>query len=321
MSNWSTDELRPHERFDYWLEVRIAKHGRGRADLSRQDRRDFRASYSAHTVADAIVSEVQTSSYRFERSAADIARAPVDRFVIVQQCGLGCLMQPDDHPFVIPTGGFSTHHADTPYAFVPTVENDGFHARVVGIPFARCLPFIERAGDLTTQPLADASGMGSLFAAYFNSFVAQAPHLQGAAAEVAVQTLTQLALVARGLSSPRELGRDAVRAGQLERVRQFVGRNLQRADLTPASVARATGMSLRQLHLLFEPTDTTFARYVLQRRLERARQFLVLQPARPILDIALACGIDSPTVFYRGFRHAYGVTPTDYRTNYREDFA
>jgi AraC-like DNA-binding protein len=262
------------------------------------------------------VSEVQTSSYRFERSAADVARAPVDRFVIVQQCGVGCLMQPDQDSFVVPTGGFSTHHADTPYAFVPTVENGGFHARVVGIPFARCLPFIERAGDLTTQPLTDRNGIGGLFAAYFNSFFAQAPHLQGAAAEVAVQTLTQLALVARGLSSPHELGRDAVRAGQLERIRQFVGRNLQRADLAPASVARAVGVSVRHLHLLFEPTGTTFARYVLQRRLERARQFLVLQPGRPILDIALACGIESSTVFYRGFRQAYGTTPADYRKDF-----
>jgi AraC-like DNA-binding protein len=314
MSNWSTDELRPHERFDYWLEVRIAKHGRGSAALSRQDRGDFRANYAACTVGDASVSEVRTSSYRFERSAADIGRMPVDRFVIVQQLGVGCLMQPDQDAFVVPTGGFSTHHADTPYAFVPTIENGGFHARVVGIPFARCLPFIERAGDLTTQPLADANGISGLFASYFNSFVTQAPHLQGAAAEIAVQTLAQLALVARGLSSPRgELGRDAVRAGQLEAVRQFVGRNLQRADLTPASVARAVGMSLRQLHLLFEPTGTTFARYVLQRRLERARQFLVLQPGRPILDIALACGIESSTVFYRGFRQAYGMPPTDYR--------
>ena len=316
MSNWSTDELRPHERFDYWLEVRIAKHGRGSADLSRRDRRDFHASYSACTVADASVSEVQTSSYRFERSAADIARAPVDRFVIVQQCGVGCVMQPDQNSFVIPTGSFSTHHADTPYAFTPTREDGGFHARVVGIPFARCLPFIERAGDLSTQPLRQEDGIGSLFATYFDSFITQAPHLHGAAAEVALQTLTQLALVARGLSSPHELGRDAVRTGQLERVRQFVGRNLQRADLTPASVARAAGVSVRQLHLLFEPTGTTFARYVLQRRLERARQFLVLQPARPILDIALACGIESSTVFYRGFRQAYGTTPTDYRRDF-----
>ena len=316
MSSWSTDELRPHERFDYWLEVRIAKHGRGSAALDRHGRRDFSATYSACTVADASVSQVRTSSYRFERSAADIARMPVDRFVIVQQLGVGCLMQPDHDAFVVPTGGFSTHHADTPYAFMPTVEGGGFHARVVGIPFARCLPFIERAGDLATQPLAGENGVGSLFGAYFNSFVAQAPHLHGAAAEVAVQTLVQLALVARGLSSPRELGRDAVRAAQLESVRQFVGRNLQRAELTPASVARAVGVSVRQLHLLFEPTGTTFARYVLQRRLERARQFLVLQPGRPILDIALACGIESSTVFYRGFRQAYGVTPTDYRNDF-----
>jgi AraC-like DNA-binding protein len=102
-------------------------------------------------------------------------------------------------------------------------------------------------------------------------------------------------------------------------VRQFVARNLQRPDLTPASVARAVGISLRQLHLLFEPTGTSFARYVMARRMERARQFLALQPGRPILDIALACGIESSTVFYRGFRKMYGMPPTDYRQSLRRD--
>lgn len=321
MSIWSTDELRPHERFDHWLEVRIAKHGRGSAVLERDLRRDFSASYSACPVGDAHVSQVQTSSYHFHRDAADIARMPVNRFVIVQQLGVGCVMQPGrDDAFAVPAGCFSTHHADTPYAFLPATESGGFHARVVSIPFARCLPFIERDGDLTIQPLPGQDGIGNLFAAYFDSFVTQAPHLHGVAADAALDTLAQLALVARGLASPRhEPGRVAVHAGQLEAARQFVGRNLQRADLTPALVARAIGVSLRQLHLLFEPTGTTFSRYVMARRLERARRFLALQPKRPILDIALACGIDSSSAFYRGFRETFGMPPNEYRKSLQRD--
>jgi AraC-like DNA-binding protein len=52
---------------------------------------------------------------------------------------------------------------------------------------------------------------------------------------------------------------------------------------------------------------------VLDRRLERAKLLLVEQPGRKVLDVALACGIESSTVFYRAFRGAFGMNPGDYR--------
>jgi AraC-like DNA-binding protein len=321
MLTWSTDGFGPHERFDAWLELRIARQGGGSGQLARQERAGFRASYSACTVGGIHVSQMHASSYRFQRSAADIARMPLDRFVIVQQTGAGCRVHPGDgEPFVVPAGAFSTHHTDKPYALVPATENGGFHCRVIGIPFELCLPFLERAPALGIQALPVDNGMGGLFASYFDAFVRQAPQLHGRAADVAARTLAQLALGARGLAAPQgEAGRDAVGAGQLEAARQFVGRNLQRADLTPASVARAVGVSVRRLHLLFEPTGTTFSRYVLARRLDRARQFLALQPDRPILDIALACGIETSSVFYRAFREAFGMAPNAYRRSLGRD--
>ena len=257
---------------------------------------------------------MRTSAYRFDRTAADIGRMELDRFDIVHQIGNGCRIQGPDNSFMVPAGGYSTHHTDTPYSLLPPTERGGFHARVVAVPFQRCLPFIRQDKGLAIRPLPVGSAIGALFASYFDSFIAQAPHLQGAAADVALQTLVQLALVTRGLASPlSETGRDAVHAGQFEAACRFIERNLQRADLTPAAVARAVGISVRQLHLLFEPTGTTFSRHLLTRRLQRARQVLARHPQRSILDIALDCGIESSTVFYRGFRTAYGMAPGDYR--------
>lgn len=103
------------------------------------------------------------------------------------------------------------------------------------------------------------------------------------------------------------------RGERLEAARAHIERNLEWGVLTPVATARALGISVRQLHLLFRPTGTTFSRYVLGRRLERARAALLLDPGRKVLEIALSCGIESPTVFYRAFRLAFGVTPTDYR--------
>jgi AraC-like DNA-binding protein len=108
------------------------------------------------------------------------------------------------------------------------------------------------------------------------------------------------------------------RTGRLQATRAFIENNLEWGGLTPANAARALGISVRQLHLLFEPTGTTFSRYVLARRLERARLALADGPRRKVLDIAFSCGIESSTVFYRAFRDAYSMNPTDYRRSLRE---
>jgi len=108
------------------------------------------------------------------------------------------------------------------------------------------------------------------------------------------------------------------RTGRLQAARAFIENNLEWGDLTPANTARALGISVRQLHMLFEPTGTTFSRYVLARRLERARLALAGEPSRRVIEVAFACGIESPTVFYRGFRDAFGMNPTDYRRSLRD---
>lgn len=103
------------------------------------------------------------------------------------------------------------------------------------------------------------------------------------------------------------------RAARLAAAREFIEANLHREDLTPALTATALSISVRQLHMLFEPTGRSFSRYLLERRLEQACRQLAEDPQRRVIDIALACGIRSSTVFYRAFRAAYGMNPTEYR--------
>src|SRR5262249_4413754 len=154
-------------------------------------------------------------------------------------------------------------YANVPYALTPMREQDGFDAHIVSFPFARCESFFRRKGEFGFQPLRANPGLSNLFGAYFRGFVGQAPHLKGPAAYIAVDTLLHLALLAQGTTSATaEPTRDAIHAGQLEAVRQFIARNLARADLTPAHAAHAVGISVRQLHFLFEPTGTTFTRYL-----------------------------------------------------------
>lgn len=101
----------------------------------------------------------------------------------------------------------------------------------------------------------------------------------------------------------------------------FIEKNLRRESLTPAMVAQSLGISVRQLHALFAPTGQSFSRYVLARRLELAREQLGVHPGRAVIDVALACGIKSSSVFYRAFREAFGMNPSDYRQSLRASAA
>jgi AraC-like DNA-binding protein len=105
--------------------------------------------------------------------------------------------------------------------------------------------------------------------------------------------------------------RAATRAAKLQQVKDYIALHLSEPDLTPARVAAAMKISVRQLHLLFEPTGTSFAEHVLIRRLEECRAMLESPSARTrsITDIAYAWGFNSLAAFYRGFGRQFGVSP------------
>jgi len=77
-------------------------------------------------------------------------------------------------------------------------------------------------------------------------------------------------------------------------------------------------MSVRTLHLLFEPTGTSFARHVLRSRLEECRAALLASPARAVTDIAFAWGFNNLSSFHRAFQAAFGMAPGDLRASLQD---
>ena len=78
-------------------------------------------------------------------------------------------------------------------------------------------------------------------------------------------------------------------------------------------IAADVGLSPRQLERLFAKyLDASPSRHYLEIRLDRARE-LLLQTAKPILDVAVACGFASASHFSRCYRAVYGHKPSDER--------
>ncbi len=79
-------------------------------------------------------------------------------------------------------------------------------------------------------------------------------------------------------------------------------------------IAADVGLSPRQLERLFAKyLHASPSHHYLELRLDRARE-LLLQTAKPILDVAVACGFASASHFSRCYRAVYGHKPSDERS-------
>src|SRR6266404_730240 len=98
----------------------------------------------------------------------------------------------------------------------------------------------------------------------------------------------------------------------LFRVQEFIESRLE-ADLTLQELASEVGYSrshfLRMFHVT---TGMTPHRYVLKRRVERARQQLE-QVEQSIAEVAFRCGFSSQAHLTLAFRKEFGITPAEYR--------
>lgn len=85
-------------------------------------------------------------------------------------------------------------------------------------------------------------------------------------------------------------------------------------DHSLARLARSSGWSRFHLHRAFRKAfGETPKQLALRLRLERAAAALATEPARSVLDVALASGFASHEVFARAFRRRFGASPGVHR--------
>lgn len=96
----------------------------------------------------------------------------------------------------------------------------------------------------------------------------------------------------------------------LDYVHEHLNHDIKLADL-------ANQLSMSQFHfshLFKQSLGITPYQYLLQQRIERAKQ-LLKESDHSILDIALICGFNSHSHLSKQFRQLTGMTPKTYRTN------
>jgi len=169
----------------------------------------------------------------------------------------------------------------------------------------------KRFGD-RTLPLARTipgdRGAGLLLSELLGSIVRNAPKIGDA--DLTGLTIELLG-TALGLNADRAMRiQPAQRTMSYRDIAHFIDANIDRPDLSPASIAAHFNTSVRQLYRLLQATDWTPASLIWARRLARAQE-LLRQNAHhaQIIEVALTCGFKDGAHFSRAYRKAFGHPP------------
>jgi AraC-like DNA-binding protein len=166
-------------------------------------------------------------------------------------------------------------------------------------------------------PRLAESPLHDLVHEYLRRLAASAGELAGSPAAGAVGAATVELVRALLISAA---GDDPLRrAGRYEalqtRVQVYVSQHLFDAQLTPATIAWAHNVSVRQIYKAFAEAGLSLEQWIIDRRLEAARTRLTSAEGRrrSIAAVARACGFRDASHFARRFRAAYGMTPHEWQ--------
>ncbi|MEY4761956.1 MAG: hypothetical protein RLZZ200_1812 [Pseudomonadota bacterium] len=302
--HWSTEQVDPRQALAWWIDTVCDRFLE--LDIEAPASGRFQASLDQVELGTATANFIRAGSQNVQRTQAKIARSAEPVVVLLQlRAGRMQLDQGGQQVHVEP-GESVLINAARPYALRCPVPTHALALRLPGAWLSRWLPDADRHA----LRLFKAGGWnGALNAALASLEPAACDQLalpKGAVADQLAALLT-LAVGRDPTFSPDYRLADAL--GRTVRER------LHETGLAPADVAAQHRISTRRLHYAFAAEKTTFARALLEARIERAKELLSAprQATLPVSEVALRCGFADASHFARRFRQLAGLSPLAFR--------
>jgi len=315
--SYTLHDVPVRRRFPMMREMMADGHPPFMRAVLTADREDpeapFDGGFVLHTTGELACCEHYSEAVSYTRTARGAATSPINDY------GIFLLLDGVWHL----TQGGQTRTIE-PGSMVLMDSNVPFHSVKPGKARLRAIRISHRQMDPLIVPgwqrhgivCAAQPGLGGMLTQYARVLTDEMDRLSPAQADAALDNLCRLfALHSHAQTNHAGPAGHAIHAARLVQIRRHIDQRLADPALSPASVAAAHGMSLRNLHLLFEPTGVSFARYVLRRRLQECRATLAspAQAHRSVTDIAFGWGFNSLTTFYGAFQREFGMAPGEVR--------
>lgn len=305
-ATFATQDLRPRDQLQAWQEWFAPVF-----DISPMEQAGdgFAAKNIVWSLGDISISQVLAPSVRVKRAKANLAKAPMDHWVLTY-CRQGATK------VQTPKGEFDAA-GGVPFLWSFGEQFESKRTRV-----ERTQILMSRGAFHDLAPLLDAARgtalekpWGGLLGDYILAVERWLPFMKesdGPRLTAAVRSMVAACILPS--AEHKTLAREQIDCGLSERVRRVIQAQLQSPQLRPAAVCRMLGISRSQLYRLFERTGGV-ARYIQYQRLLRIGA-LLSDPAnqRPIAAIAADFCFEDASSFSRAFRQEFGCSPSDVRS-------
>ncbi|WP_433556727.1 helix-turn-helix domain-containing protein [Pseudonocardia xinjiangensis] len=303
---WASTGCPPGSRFDAWRDVLGATHLPFAVDLSEPPVEAFSAEVREHHLGDLTLVDTRASPHRGVRRRRQVAVSACDVVGLQYVVSGRELVDLGHESAVIGPGDLLLWHGDAPVGY-EVIEP--LHKRTLILPravAAAALPgFRGRFLAFPSRTAPVPTALVGLLALLSTELTGMDDGARAASAALTVQ-LVRLLDPGRG-----ELARHS-RRDLRDRVLQYVDDNLGDPALSPATIAVAHAVSVRNLYSAFDGLGTTPAAHIRHQRLARCRAELA-DTSGSLGDIAFRWGFRNRAHFSRLFRDRYAMPPSEVR--------
>lgn len=305
-SIFATQNLRPPDQLPAWQEWFAPVFDFAKLEQASEG---FHATNMVWSLGDLSISRVLAPSTQVKRTKANIARAPIDHWVLTY-CRQGATT------VRTPRGEFSAA-GGVPFLWSFGEEFQSTRTRVDRIQI-----MMSREAFCDLAPMLDASrgsAIGTAWGGLLGDFIVAVekwlPSMTASDLPRLTASVRNMTAACVAPSAERMvLARQEIGNGLLQRVRRTIQERLQSPQLQATTLCRTLGISRSQLYRLFEPAGGV-VRYIQRQRLARICALLSdPENRRPIATIAADYCFQDASSFTRAFRQEFGYSPSDVRS-------
>jgi AraC-like DNA-binding protein len=311
----STADIPERRQFAHWQDF-ICDSLVG-LDCTNANRDRFAGSIHNRQFAGIQLSTMLSDQMSLSRSKARIARAREDDFLVAFEARAQSYGAQDGREAILDVFDFALFDSTRPYevGFKP-----GFKHFVLKIPRPALLSRLGNPNTITGSRIPGETGTGRITSRFFCELEQQLDSLDDLQANRLGEIgLDLLAASLASVSPICNLGESAIRNAWIAKIKVLANSRLGDPALSPGSVARGLGISVRYLNALFSSEELSFDRWIWERRLQKCHAALTdcSQLARSISDIAFGWGFSDMSHFSRSFRQRFGYSPREARRGVR----
>ena len=312
----STASVEPSQRLAYWTDLVCDTYVQLDCDAAA-GRDSIEGDIEANALASLQLSRVTATPQIVRRTAAKIARANEDYFLVsIQTRGEGLILQ-DGRAARLAPGDFALYDSTRPYE----LRFDGpFQQYVLQLPGPTLRTAVHNTSVLTASTVSGQRGAGHLMIGMIRALAADIDTLAPESAHAVAESVTQILIAGlSALPAARQASVSHLTAYHREQIKASARARLRDPALSVAMLAAELRLSPSTLHRAWSGEACGLSEWIWAQRLDAARQDLCNpnQSARSISEIAFSWGFNDAAHFSRAFRGRFGCSARELRAGRR----